>query len=106
MAHDYTIDELADLLTSQILQEQFISKESIRPKVKAFIKAFVNLKNMPQNYNKLVSKTKDANRLRAVEKEHEEAVYWKNLVRLIDPDNMQTHYENCKKTLINKGFYQ
>lgn len=104
-ARDYSIDDLADMLTNQILHEQFLSRESVRPKVAAFIRAFVNLKNIPKNYNAYASKTKTAKRLRAVEKEHEEAVYWKNIVRLLDPDNMDKHYEGCTKMLIVKGFF-
>ena len=34
------------------------SKENLSPKVEAFIKAFVNLKNVPKNYNAYDNDTK------------------------------------------------
>lgn len=101
---DYSIDDLADMLTTQILQEQFLSKESIRPKVVAFIRAFVNLKNIPKDYNGYVSKSQNAKRLRALEKERAEHHYWRQLVRVLDPDNIDKHYQQCAKMLIAKGF--
>lgn len=103
-ATDYTIEELSEMLVNQILKEQFLSKENLRPKIAAFIKAFVNLKNMPKNYNKYESKTKRAARVRAIEKEKAESRFWMNIVQLLDPDNMQKYYKQQDAMLVAKGF--
>lgn len=103
-ATDYTIEELSEMLVDQILKEQFLSKENLRPKIAAFIKAFVNLKNIPKNYNKYESKTKRAARVRAIEKEVAEKKFWMTTVQLLDPDNMQKYYKQQDAMLVAKGF--
>lgn len=103
-ATDYTIEELSEMLVDQILKEQFLSKENLRPKIAAFIKAFVNLKNVPKNYNKYESKTKRAARVRFIEKGIAEKKFWHNIVQLLDPDNMQKYYKQQDAMLVAKGF--
>lgn len=103
-ATDYTIEELSEMLVDQILNEQFLSKENLRPKIAAFIKAFVNLKNVPKNYNGYESKTKQAARLRALEQRATEIKFWHNIVQLLDPDNMQKYYKQQDAMLVAKGF--
>lgn len=103
-ATDYTIEELSEMLVDQILKEQFLSKENLRPKIAAFIKAFVNLKNIPKNYNKYESKSKRAARVRTIEKETAEKKFWLNLVRILDPDNMNKYYKQQDAMLVAKGF--
>ena len=103
-ATDYSIEELAEMLIDSILKEQFLSKDNLRPKVEAFIKAFVNLKNVPKNYNAYENKTKRAARIRAIEKTQVEAKFWKDMVLLLDPDNMQKYFKQQKAMLVAKGF--
>lgn len=103
-ATDYTIEELSEMLVDQILKEQFLSKENLRPKIAAFIKAFVNLKNIPKNYNAYESNTKRAARVRTIEQKDAEIKYWLSVVRVIDPDNMEKHYKQCGAMLVAKGF--
>jgi hypothetical protein len=103
-ATDYTIEELSEMLVDSILKEQFLSKDNLRPKVQAFIKAFVNLKNIPKNYNKYESRTKRAARLRWIEKCNAECKFWQSIVAILDPDNMQKYYKQQDAMLVAKGF--
>lgn len=104
MNHDYTVAELADMLTEQILGEQFLSKEKISPKVEAFIKAFVNLKNVPKNYNAYESKSAQARRLRAIEQKGYEIKFWREIVKELAPNDIDKYYKQHQAMLVSKGF--
>lgn len=78
----------------------------MRPKVAAFIKAFVNLKKIPTNYNAYESKTKAAKRLRTLEQRDAEIKFWLNIVRILDPENMEKYYKQQKAMLVAKGFLE
>jgi hypothetical protein len=101
---NYTIEELATMLTEQILNEQFLSKEKLHPIISAFIKAFVDLKNVPKNYNAYESKSKAAARLRTIEQRGAEIKFWLTIVQTLDPDNMQKYFKQQEAMLVAKGF--
>jgi hypothetical protein len=103
---DYTVDQLSEMLIDSILKEQFLNKENLKPKVAAFIKAFVNLKKVPKNYNAYESKSVQAKRLRTIEQRGAEIKFWQSIVHTLDPDNMERYFKQHKAMLVSKGFMQ
>ncbi len=101
---NYSMDELAELLVTDILKETFFRKETLLPKVKAWLKHAIDLKNTPKNYNAYESPSKAAIRLRTIEQKNAEIIFWRDIVKELDGRNMQTHYDNQEKMLKEKGF--
>lgn len=102
---NYTVDELSEMIVDSILQEQFLNKKTLVPKVKALIKTAVDLKNTPKNYNQIASPSKDAKRLRSLEQKDCEIKFWVNIIRGLVPDEqMQKYYLQQEAMLVTKGF--
>ena len=104
--NNYTIEELAEMLVDSILKEPFLNKETLVPVVKAQIKTMVDLKNIPKDYNKQVSPSKDAKRLRTIEQKDCEIQFWHNIVKGLAPEKMPEFYKQQLAMLVTKGFIE
>lgn len=101
---NYDLDQLAEMLVDAFLSETHLNKQVLVPKCRALIRTMVDLKNVPKNYNQYVKPNKNADRLRALEQRGAEIKYWLNIVRTLDPENMQKYYDGSEAMLIEKGF--
>ena len=99
-----TVDDLTDMLIEKILQETYLSKEVLNPLVKSFVKAFVDLKNVPTDYNKIESPTLQARRLRTIEQRDIQIKYWIDAVKSLDGDNIKKYYDEQNDLLKKRGF--
>lgn len=101
---NYTMEELSEMIVDTILKEQFLNKKELVPKVLAHIKTLVDLKNIPKDYNEYESQTTRAARLRTIEQKQAEIVYWRDIVKRIDGENIEKYYKDQRDYLANKGF--
>lgn len=101
---NYSIDELAELLFKATTEETFLKKEVLIPKYKVLIKQMVDLKNSPKNYNAYESPNTAARRLRTIEQKDQEIIFWRDIVKGLDGENIQKYYAAQEEMLIAKGF--
>jgi len=100
---NYTIDELTEMLVDSILEESYMNKQQLLPKVKTFIVAFVQLKNQPKIADPINPNKMDALKLTILKREAERS-FWLNLVRTLAPDKIQEYYRQSDAFLKEKGF--
>lgn len=104
---NYSIQQLAEIFVDAILSETFLNKETLTPRIEALIKRFVDLKNIPKNYNDYESKTDRARRVRTIEKRGEEVRFWREQVKiLVGEDAIQEYYKKADEHLAEKGFFK
>lgn len=101
---NYDLDQLAEMFVDAFLSETHLNKAVLVPKCRALIRTMVDLKNVPKNYNQYVKPNKNADRLRALEQRGIEVKFWLNIVRQLDPNNMEKYYQMSKDHLADKGF--
>lgn len=103
---DISVNELADMFVNSMLEDNILNKADLLVKAKAFFKTFVNLKNIPKDYNRIPDKNEHARRLRTIEKREVEAKFWHNIVKELNPNGMQEYYKQQKEMLVEKGFME
>lgn len=98
-----SVDELAVDFVDSLLAEKIFDRQKLIDKTRAYMKAFVGLKNIP-NYNKKATPSQDAKRLKCIEEKQVETKFWKDIVMELDAENMQKHYHQLKARLVVMGF--
>lgn len=100
---DLTYEDLSKLIIEAVEQENFFTKDVLVPKVKAILRGFrVNLNS--SKYKEIDSPSESQKRIRALEKVDHEMKFWRELVRNLDKDNIDSHYSNCDKMCKEYGF--
>jgi hypothetical protein len=97
-------DELAELFVTSMLEDGVLNKADLLVKAKAWMKSFSVLRSIPKDYNAMPKKNVNAQRLRTIEIKDAEAKFWHNLVKEIDPDNMEKYYKQQRAMRVARGF--
>lgn len=98
---DNSIEELTDLLIKEILEETYLSKETLTPKVTSFIKSFVHLKNKP---SLSVSPTNERTKrwMDSIMHKDTEHKFWKSIVKERFPDELDKFNAEIDKIIFEK----
>lgn len=103
LKNNISFNEVSQLIIESIEQEQFFNKETLVPKVKAILRGF-NLNLSITNYDKVRSPSEIAKLIRSFERVDKEMNYWKQLVRKLDPNNIQKYYTEVDSLKRDWGF--
>jgi hypothetical protein len=97
-----TFNDLSELIVKAINDEPFFNKETLIPKVRAIMKGF-HLNMNPTNYNKIESPSESARRLRAIEVNYQEKLFWKTKCTELCKDNIKQLYAELDAYILSKG---
>ena len=85
------------------MDEPLFNREKLIPKVKAILKAWINVQDMPTNYDE--PKTESGKLLKTVNQRGLEREFWRmKYIELIGEENMRKHYDELDKKLTELGF--
>ncbi len=99
-SNQFSLDEISSQILNAISAEPFFNKETLHPRIRAILSAFIKVNNEP-NPNKPLT---DKDRLRYIKQINENKIdiaFWKRIVRNLDPENMETHYLTLDKAREN-----
>lgn len=98
MPKELNATDVANIIYEAIEAEPHLSKPRLIPVIVAVIKAYIKA-----NSSVIVS-PKESRIKHHAERKEAESRWWMELVRKLDPDNMDQHYKNQTKHLVNLGY--
>lgn len=101
---DIPMQNLADEIVTLVLSENFLKREVLLPRITAVLKAYIRkTKNAPIHSKRLDPEKVNKYAL-TIHKKDTELAYWKKEIRkLQDEKQMQSHYEGIRQFLIDSG---
>lgn len=98
---DNTIDDMTDLLIKDILDETYLSKDNLKPKINAFIKHMVHNKNKPNTSAKAPTNDRTKKWMDSIQKKDMEQKFWRNLVKFNFPNEIEKFDIKLDNELLN-----
>ena len=101
--NDISIHELAEQITQCILSETFLNKDTIKPRVKSILKAYIKKVDAPKHFKKAVTQTERERYTKTIHKERIEKEYWRGEVhRLSSEDTMKKYYAELDEFKVSR----
>lgn len=98
-------DSLSEIIVDAILNEPYLNKDKLTPLVRSLLKGFIKKLDDKLSLikDKPVAESKDQSRIVALNRRDIEKKYWMHIVRVLDAENMEKHYNGLTEELIKNG---